>query len=172
MSTIQSDEVRPVSCLKMSLFDVREQILNRVEQMRSATIQLRIFLLPSAGESPSDAFWKTANERAALSENLDDFDEDVMQRLENLFDVVRKKIQQKRALTSLTMTIIQDLQCGVNVTTKPNALQFYLAGLFIGSTSNKRQGHKNGCTNKRAIGCFHCLYLRRYGQDRFRCFPF
>lgn len=83
--------------------------------MRGAGIQLRIFLLPSGNVPLSTAFWMDVNEHAKLSEDLDDFDEDVLQRLENLFDSVRKRVQQKRALASLTMTIIKNLECAVKV---------------------------------------------------------
>lgn len=55
------------------------------------------------------------NERAKALDNPDDFDDDVLVRLENLFDGVRKKMFLKHPLARLKLTIFKDLELDVQV---------------------------------------------------------
>ena len=106
-----SDGFHSGSCLIV----YRDQIMTRVKSFPEAGIQLRIFVLPTNTPAPSTTFWKEVNDSAKIDEDADDFGDDVLQRLENLFDVVRKKSQQKRSLASLPLTIIKDITCAVKV---------------------------------------------------------
>ena len=112
--------------------------------MRDARIQLRVFLLPSEDKPPSSVFWPDVNASAKLSDDLDDFDQEVLQRLENLFDSIRKRVHQKRALASLKMTIIKDLECAVKVTLHQT---FLLTPNIYSSTHSFVQQQKEKCSS-------------------------
>jgi len=101
--------------MTLCLHNARSQVLDQASQLQNSHIFLRVFLLPYGSNTPLIEFWRSMNERAKALDNPDDFDEDVLVRLENLFDGVRKKMFLKHPLARLKLTIFKDLELDVQV---------------------------------------------------------